>query len=494
MVLRCNTMMLEAGTRWGGHFVQVTHLEVATRLEKRVSQAAKSAALIGADLASAGLAFGLSWVLSYVIRTWAGMLPLEPVSTGFTVHLAIVASFTVVLIVWFHSKGHYHRREALSDQLSAILTGTGLALLGAATVQYVTIEVGSRLLSISYWLMLAPGIVLMRMATRKALRAARLWSSPAVLFAPSSRFHEISQVISKRDELGAEIDNLIAIDAMDMAQVVAAIRAAHNRGIIAIFAPDSDSPHSEAITRQLVIEGLPFILSPRIGPVPNHAEIFNYPLEDIAFIEVRDALARPVAAAIKRAFDIAAAAFLLLALAPVLVAISLAIRNDGGPALFRQKRVGRGGAVFDCFKFRSMVLNAETKLEAIIQAEPGIAAEWKAYQKLRNDPRITPIGRFIRKANLDELPQLINVLKGDMSLVGPRPITVPQIEEYRHLISAYQRMRPGITGLWQTNGRNQTTFAERARLDAWYVRNWSLWRDFVLLVRTVREVFFFRGS
>ncbi len=129
----------------------------------------------------------------------------------------------------------------------------------------------------------------------------------------------------------------------------------------------------------------------------------------------------------------------------------------------------------------------------MIEADPEVAVEWNAYQKLKNDPRITPVGRLIRKTNLDELPQLFNVLRGDMSLVGPRPMTEQQVAEYGERFTAYIRMRPGITGLWQTNGRNETTFVERARLDAWYVRNWSLWRDFVVLVRTVREVLMLRG-
>jgi undecaprenyl-phosphate galactose phosphotransferase len=141
-----------------------------------------------------------------------------------------------------------------------------------------------------------------------------------------------------------------------------------------------------------------------------------------------------------------------------------------------------------------MIVNAEDKLKTMIERDPRIADEWSAYQKLKNDPRITIVGRLIRKTNLDELPQLINILRGDMSLVGPRPMTESQIADYGRQFEAYCRMQPGLTGLWQTNGRNETTFLERARLDAWYVRNWSLWRDFVILVRTVREVVCARGN
>ena len=207
-----------------------------------------------------------------------------------------------------------------------------------------------------------------------------------------------------------------------------------------------------------------------------------------------DVLARPLALATKRLFDIAVSFTMLLVLSPVFIIISSFIKLDGGPAMFRQERLGRNGEVFKCLKFRSMIMNAEERLSQMIASDPKVAAEWNAYQKLQKDPRITRIGKIIRKANLDELPQLINILRGDMSLVGPRPMTIPQIEEYGPSIAAYKRMRLGITGIWQTNGRNSTTFAERARMDAWYVRNWSLWRDFIILVRTFREVLFARGG
>lgn len=168
--------------------------------------------------------------------------------------------------------------------------------------------------------------------------------------------------------------------------------------------------------------------------------------------------------------------------------IAWLIRRDGGPAMFVQPRVGLDGKTFGCLKFRSMCVDAETRLRDVLKADPDRAEEWARFQKLENDPRITSTGKWLRKLSLDELPQLINVLKGEMSLIGPRPMTLDQQDEYGASLSAYIRMRPGITGLWQVNGRNATSFAERARLDDWYARNWSLWRDAVILIRTVREV------
>jgi undecaprenyl-phosphate galactose phosphotransferase len=135
-----------------------------------------------------------------------------------------------------------------------------------------------------------------------------------------------------------------------------------------------------------------------------------------------------------------------------------------------------------------MAVDAEARLSALLAAEPERRAQWETYQKLDDDPRITPVGRVLRRFSLDELPQLINVLRGEMSVIGPRPMLLEQRGLYGPSLDAYERMRPGLTGLWQVNGRNATSFEERARLDDWYARNWSLWRDGVIVLRTIREL------
>ena len=198
--------------------------------------------------------------------------------------------------------------------------------------------------------------------------------------------------------------------------------------------------------------------------------------------------------ALKRSFDLVAALMGLLFLSPLLIVIAILIRADGGPALFGQRRVGRQGKSFRCFKFRSMVMDAEARLENLLSSDPKARTEWDIYQKLTIDPRITPIGRLLRKTSLDELPQLINVLTGEMSLVGPRPMLPAQKAAYGSALGSYMKVRPGITGHWQVNGRNTTTFERRAELDQWYVENWSLRRDGWILILTVREVFFAGGQ
>ena len=203
---------------------------------------------------------------------------------------------------------------------------------------------------------------------------------------------------------------------------------------------------------------------------------------------------RPGVSRVKAAFDYVGAAVLLVVLLPVFIGIALLIRLDGGPAMFTHRRIGTGGRRFECLKFRSMVLDSDAVLDRLLRSDPAAAAEWAATQKLRDDPRITPIGRILRTTSLDELPQLINVLRGEMSLVGPRPIVESEINRYGEQIRFYMATRPGMTGLWQVSGRSETTYAERVRLDVRYVREWSFWRDIVILLKTVSVVIQRRGA
>ena len=199
--------------------------------------------------------------------------------------------------------------------------------------------------------------------------------------------------------------------------------------------------------------------------------------------------------ATKRCLDFTVALTVLIALAPLLLFLCLLVRcSDGGPALFRQTRVGYGGRRFGCFKFRSMIVNADEALAQHLRADPEAAREWAETQKLVNDPRVTRLGRFLRKTSLDELPQVLNVLAGQMSLVGPRPILPVECARYADKINYYLAVRPGITGLWQVSGRSDCSYEERVALDVAYAAQWGLGRDLVILVRTVPAVLAQKGS
>lgn len=196
-----------------------------------------------------------------------------------------------------------------------------------------------------------------------------------------------------------------------------------------------------------------------------------------------------------RLSDIFIASAILVFIAPLLLIVMVLVwAQDGGPMIFAHSRVGRGGRMFKCLKLRSMRMDADVQLARILATDPQARAEWERDQKLRNDPRITRIGRFLRRSSIDEFPQLVNVLKGEMSLVGPRPIVPAEAARYGRRIQAYARVRPGITGLWQVSGRNDTSYRRRVALDVMYSRSYSAILYYHILIRTVPAVLLSRGS
>ena len=221
------------------------------------------------------------------------------------------------------------------------------------------------------------------------------------------------------------------------------------------------------------------------------APVANLELEGILegrhlFLRMENNLAHRNNRAIKRVFDLVCCTLGLALVVPVCLLIAVAVRLDSkGPAFFVQRRVGQGGQLFPCYKFRTMIPDAEDVLQGYLAKHPAAQREWKTNYKLQHDPRVTRLGAFLRRTSLDELPQVFNVLKGDMSLVGPRPIVTDEIAKYGEYFRDFCLVPPGITGLWQASGRSDTTYDERVRMDTWYVRNWSLWIDIVCLAKTV---------
>ena len=196
-----------------------------------------------------------------------------------------------------------------------------------------------------------------------------------------------------------------------------------------------------------------------------------------------------------RAFEVIVAALALVFLLPLLLLVALSIwLGDGGPALFRHTRLGQGGRSFGCLKFRTMVTDADVRLAELLQRDLAARAEWEATQKLSKDPRVTPLGRFLRASSVDELPQLINVIAGDMSLVGPRPIVLAETSRYGPYLKHYLTVRPGITGVWQVSGRNDVSYRRRIACDVLYARRRSLTRNLMIMAATVPAVLQSRGS
>jgi len=274
-----------------------------------------------------------------------------------------------------------------------------------------------------------------------------------------------------------------------------ALVTAHQADFV-VVAVGGDEPQVERSSLDAMRRlGLPIALVPGLRGLPVTGFRQHYFLgHDIVMLVASNNLTRPFSRILKSTFDQTAAVLLLFLFAPLLITIALLVCADGGPIFYRHRRVGAGGRMFGCIKFRSMVVDADARLRRLLASDPAAAAEWAATQKLRDDPRITRIGQFLRASSLDELPQLFNVLCGQMSLVGPRPIVRAEVVRYGSDIELYYAAKPGITGLWQVSGRSSITYARRVQLDVWYVRNWSLWHDIAILFKTIPAVFLQRGA
>jgi len=205
--------------------------------------------------------------------------------------------------------------------------------------------------------------------------------------------------------------------------------------------------------------------------------------------------APPVGGISKRSFDILVALAALVLLSPIFVLIMALVKySDGGSIFYGHRRIGYNGSTFRCLKFRTMAENGDALLQEYLEQNPAAYEEWRSTRKLQYDPRVTVVGTVLRKLSLDELPQLVNIIRGEMSLVGPRPVVEDELELYEAAAVYYLQTRPGLTGLWQVSGRNDVSYETRVAFDTHYVRNWSLASDLVIVARTIPAVCLSRGS
>ena len=242
--------------------------------------------------------------------------------------------------------------------------------------------------------------------------------------------------------------------------------------------------------RNLMIKGYRFVsVIPTLRGMPldstDMSFIFSH---EVMIFRVQHNLAKVSSRTLKRIFDLVGSIAIIITISPLLLYIYNKVKKDGGPAIYGHERIGKGGKSFKCLKFRSMVTNSKEVLEDLLSKDIQAKQEWEATFKLKNDPRITKIGHFLRRTSLDELPQLFNVLKGEMSLVGPRPIITAELERYNDEVAYYLLSKPGMTGLWQVSGRSDVDYETRVYLDTWYVKNWSMWNDIAILFKTIGVV------
>jgi undecaprenyl-phosphate galactose phosphotransferase len=423
--------------------------------------------------------------------------------------LTLFAAIALTMVSWMWTvQGHYsaHRRKPWWDETRQLIQVIVLAALLDAMVIYLAKWPLSRLWTGATWGLVLVLLPLSRLAVRHGLLRAGLLAQPYVLIGHPDDVEKAAAALASEPLLGYKPVAVVCPDPgarlVNLGSGQMAAPTALTPGVRDFLA--QPGPHQlvgvlgirdnnwlRELAEELMLTRDDLVMVPALGGLPIYGmEVSHFFSHDVLLLRARNNLNRRGPQVLKRALDIVGATALLVLLAPLFAWVAWRIkRDDAGPAFFVQKRVGVDGQLFDFIKFRSMVMDADGALERWKTENQKLYVQYLASNfKLANDPRITKIGRLIRRTSIDELPQLINVLRGDMSLVGPRPLLARELDEYGKSIAAYGKARPGITGLWQISGRSTSTFQHRINMDLWYVRNWSLWYDLVIMLRTVRVV------
>jgi UDP-galactose-lipid carrier transferase len=442
--------------------------------------------LIGADLlavACAGLLV-ISWFAAGPHRVLSVEL------TGWNHSFFYVSA--VMMLGYYAATGRYTSRATGRAEVCSVTVGALAAFCLSLVLSLPSERFTARFVweAVVLWFSVGVFLCVAREAARSILLGLGRWHLRALVVGPEVLRWPVSQVLAADRALGVEILHWI-VPAAGSGQVGRRSIQEHLRkaDVDFVLLAGDDAAHAQKdVLRDLVQFRMPFGI---IQPAGSPRRFLGRRYGLAGGLSLALSLTRVdqlVRFRIKRVCELALAVSLMVLLLPLFLIVALIIRLDGGPTFYGQVRVGRGGRPFRCLKFRSMVHHADKVLADLLAWDPEAAHEWECDFKLKDDPRITRLGRFLRRSSLDELPQILNVLRGDMSFVGPRPIVEAEVGRYREDIDLYYLVRPGITGLWQVSGRNSLSYDERVALDVRYVLNWSLRFDLLILLRTLPAV------
>lgn len=450
--------------------------------------------LVAADGTALAVAFLLAALATLLFSahqtdgTYGGLVSAD---RGF--RMLQVAGFGGALLIWMFTRGHYNLRLPFWIEMRHMVTGCAFVLLGDGFLQFALKEGFSRLWLVHTWVLAVPALLLARRIARFALRTAGLWELPALLVGSRARLDDARALIEAERSLGYTIVATRTLESLDGSWL--AHCHACRAQMVVLAADEADMIASRELISRLALERIAFVCLQSLGGLPVFSlNAHHFVGREVLLLVGQSQLLHPLGQAAKTVFDYTVAALLLVASLPFFALFSALIARDGGPVFYGHARLGANGRKFRCLKFRTMVHDADRKLDDLLACDPAARAEWEASRKLQHDPRITPTGHFLRRFSLDELPQLLNVLRGDMSLVGPRPIHAAEVERFGADIDYYLQVKPGITGLWQVSGRNSLDYQQRIALNTWYVKNWSLWLDIVILMKTVPTVLSRHGA
>jgi Undecaprenyl-phosphate galactose phosphotransferase WbaP len=472
--------------------------QMLRRQSPPLARAACIAAIILADAVALWLSFAaavlIAWFASGTLRSVSTILAWPTLMRSPLTAFAVSA---VAVAAYFAVQAHYHRRIPFWSELQHVVLASLAALLFNGFIGFLANLQGSRILLVATWLIVPVLVMTLRQGTKHLLSKSGLWQIRTIIVGEGDMARQTIDALRSEPGLGYDVVGVVSPAKLQFGKGGRCWRTLllqHQASLIVLAFDGRNSPGRGTI-ESLVRERVPFAMVPQLDGLPvlgfDQTQFFSH---DTVLFSFRNNLAQPMARVVKIVFDYCVALVSLVILAPLLLAMAILVKLDGGPAFFAHTRVGAGGRKFKCLKFRSMVTNSAEVLQHVLSTDPAAAAEWAETQKLQADPRITPIGRVLRKTSLDELPQLFNVLRLEMSIVGPRPIVGAEVPKYGEDIAYYYETRPGLTGLWQVSGRTGTSYEQRVQLDTWYVKNWTIWHDLAIMAKTVPAVLKRKGA
>jgi len=457
------------------------------------------ALLVGGDAAALLGCF----ILAFMIRN-AGLRLFLPDPGIRPAYLSIYLTRFYMVFVWvavFLYEKLYTKRYIFWDEVRLLIKSTTIAFSLIMIALFLSHQVAlfSRLVIVMAWLLSLVLLPLIRLLVRRILFLLRLNTKKVIILGSHETSSALIETIQQNWSLGYEVVGCLTDDRSRIGLSISGIKVLGHideiedwklaTGFDDTIVTLPDIPRERMVTYlkrwDQASDTIRYI--PRTGDlITTGVEIEN--IGKILSLTVRKNLHKPWNIFIKTVFDFIFGAACLIVCLPLFLVIGLAIRLDSsGPIFFRQERFGRRGREIKVLKFRSMYRDADERLARYLADHPDRREEWDDFKKLRNgDPRVTRVGRFLRKHSLDELPQLLNVLRGQMSLVGPRPYIMEELEMAEDVKKFLLQVKPGITGLWQTSGRNLLPFKERLTIDEHYIRNWSFWLDIVVLIKTIK--------
>ncbi len=381
------------------------------------------------------------------------------------------------------------------DELRRLTISTSLGFVTFIIVLYLMYipQVFSRTIFILSWALALGFIPLSRLLTRKLLIRIGYWGEPVAVFGPPELNQTAIEHLINNPTIGMRpVLNLVPekeafVKDNDAGKKFqnSLISVCKDKNIRCTILTDKTKSLWGGMRLDLIEDNFERVVWVDIASEQPFLWVKFMELGGMAGIEKKHELAKPVSRAQKQLFDLIGSLLLLVLLSPFFLIIAIFIKlTSKGTILYRQTRIGKDGQSFQMLKFRTMYENADQKLDEYLSSNSILQDEWDSYQKLKDDPRITPIGRILRLYSIDELPQLWNVFKGEMSLVGPRPFMPQQKNLHEDTLHHYIRLRPGLTGMWQVYGRNDVSYEFRIRMDEYYFRNWSIWLDLFILIRT----------